>query len=290
MNITLKQLAIFVSTARLTRISNAADELCLTQSAASQSLKEFENNLGYQVFNRFGRRLILNDHGREILPKAIQMLELQTQLQQPLSNELQGHLNVAASVTTGSYLLPKILAQFVKLHPKVSPTLVIGNSDDVITRLAEGQAHIGLIEAPITHQHLSIYPWRQDQLIVFCMPDNPLIKEKSLSIKTMSEQRWILREQGSGTRAVFVNAMQQQGGIVDHCLNLSRQEAIKEAVRANLGLGVLSALAIKQEIELGLFVELPTPLNLNRQLSIVQSQYYQKSLLVDEFVNYLNDL
>ena len=290
MNITLKQLLIFVTTARLMRISSAADELYLTQSAASQSLKEFENNLGYQVFNRLGRRLMLNDNGREILPKAVHMLELQKQLQQPITNELQGHLNVAASVTTGSYLLPKILADFVKLHPKVSPTLVIGNSDEVITRLTEGQAHIGFIEAPTTHQFLSIQPWRQDCLVAFCTPDNPLIRQGKLSINAMSAQHWILREQGSGTRAVFVNAMQQQGGIVNSSLNLSRQEAIKEAVRAKLGLGVLSALAIKQELELGLFVELPTPLNLNRQLSVVKSQYYENNQLVDEFVKYINGI
>ncbi|XQW84995.1 LysR substrate-binding domain-containing protein [Thalassotalea piscium] len=287
MNITLKQLAVFVATARLTRISSAAEELFLTQSAASQSLKELENNLGYQVFNRLGRRLMLNDNGRAILPKAIKMLELQTQLQQSFNNELHGHLHVVASATIGSYLLPKLLADFVALHPKVSPTLDIGNSDEVIHRLLDGQAHIGFIEAPITNQHLSIIPWRKDKLNVFCLPENPLAQKKILSIEDMSENPLILREQGSGTRAVFVNAMQQQGGVIANSLDLSRQEAIKEAVRAKLGLGVLSELSIKQELTLGLFVELPTSLNLNRQFSIVQSQFYQQNSLVKAFVAHI---
>jgi len=276
-----------VTTARLNRITQAAEELCLTQSAASQSLKELENILGYQVFNRIGRKLLLNDAGRAILVKAINMLELQKQLQQPIITELQGELKVAASVTIGSYLMPKLLANFVKKHPKIEPKLCISNSADVMTRLSAGQAHIGLIEAPVTHHSLIISRWRRDQLAVFCACDHPLAAKKNLTIKAMSEQRWILREQGSGTRSVFVSAMQQQGGNINNSMDLSRQEAIKQAVKANLGLGVLSLLSIEQELSLGLFKEITTPLNLNRQFSIVQSVYYQQNRLVQTFKEFL---
>jgi len=288
MNITLKQLSVFVATARLSRITQAAQELCLTQSAASQSLKELENILGYQVFNRIGRKLLLNDAGRAILTKAINMLELQQQLQQPITTELTGELNVAASVTIGSYVMPQLLAEFVKLHPKIEPKLFISNSADVITRLSAGQAHIGLIEAPVTHNSLQITPWCMDELAVFCASDHSLATQQTINIKTMSNQRWILREQGSGTRSVFIAAMQQQGGIIENSMDLSRQEAIKQAVKANLGLGVLSLLSIEQELSAELFKRLTTPLNLNRQFSIVQSEYYQKNQLVCTFKKFLH--
>jgi len=280
---------VFTTTARLNGITKAASELCLTQSAASQSLKEFESVLGYQVFNRIGRKLFINDHGRAILFKAMQMLELQKQLQQPTTTLLQGELKVAASVTIGSYVMPRLLANFVQQHPLVDPKLCIGNSDEVIERLTAGQAHVGLIEAPITSNLLEISPWRTDKLVAFCSIDHKLAKQGKLTSGQLSKQRWILREHGSGTRSVFVNAMQQQGLNIENSMDLSRQEAIKQAVKANLGLGVLSLLSIQQELDFKLFKELSTPLNLNRQFSIVQSEHYSHNNLVNMFTTFLED-
>ncbi len=287
MNITLKQLTVFTATARLEGITKAAQELCLTQSAASQSLKELEGILGYELFSRFGRKLAINEQGKDLLNKANQMLALQAQIQQPQSNTLQGVLNVAASVTIGSYVMPELLANFVAQHPLVEPKLFISNSEGVIARLMAGQAHIGLIEAPISHQQLLISPWCNDQLAIFCSQQHPLAKQEQLTIKQMSAQRWILREHGSGTRSVFISAMQQQGATVNNSMDLARQEAIKQAVKAKLGLGVLSYLSIKQELAFGLFKQLHTPLNLNRQFSIAQSKHFSNNPLVHAFHKFL---
>jgi DNA-binding transcriptional LysR family regulator len=289
MNITLKQLSVFTTTARLSGITKAAQALAMTQSAASQSLKELENILGHPLFTRFGRKLVINDHGQALLSKATQMLALQTQIQQPSTAELQGELKVAASVTIGSYVMPPLLAQFIALNPQVEPKLVIINSEQVTDMLMAGQAHIGLIEAPISHQSLHLSPWRTDQLAIFCASDHRLAKQKKLSLQEMSQQRWILREHGSGTRSVFVNAMQQQGGVINHSMDLARQEAIKQAVKANLGLGVLSVLSIQQELSFGIFKLLATPLNLNRQLSIIQSEHYRYDPLVNAFYAFLQE-
>ncbi len=287
MNLTLRQLAVFAATARLNRITRAAEELCMTQSAASQSIKELETILGYQIFDRLGRKLQVNENGKAILSRVTQMLELQAELQQPVSTKLQGQLKVAASVTISSYLMPAILADFIQQYPQVEPDLYIGNSDEVIAKLMAGKAHIGLIEAPIMHEHLSISPWRTDKLAVFCASDHPLATSGKISVQTMSKQRWILRESGSGTRSVFVSAMQQQGGFIENSMGLARQEAIKQAVKANLGLGVLSILSIQQELRLGKFKQLKTPLNLNRQFSIVQSEHYQHNQMVISFRDFI---
>lgn len=287
MNITLKQLTVFTTTARLSGITKAAEALSMTQSAASQSLKELENILGYPLFTRFGRKLVINDHGQALLSKAMQMLALQSQIQKPTSSELQGELKVAASVTIGSYVMPQLLAEFIKLHPKVEPKLAISNSEQVIDKLMAGQAHIGLIEAPISHQSLQLSPWRTDQLAIFCATDHVLANQMKVNVAEMSQQRWILREHGSGTRSVFVSAMQQQGGVINHSMDLARQEAIKQAVKANLGLGVLSLLSIQQELALGIFKQLTTPLNLNRQLSIIQSEHYCYDPLINAFYAFL---
>jgi len=289
MNISLKQLSVFTATVRLSGITKAAEALSMTQSAASQSLKELENVLGHPLFTRYGRKLVINDHGQALLSKAIQMLALQAQIQQPSITELEGELKVAASVTIGSYVMPKLFAKFIARHPQVEPKLSISNSEQVTDKLMAGQAHIGLIEAPISHQSLHLSPWRNDQLAIFCANDHVLAKQKKLSLKEMAQQRWILREHGSGTRTVFVNAMQQQGGIINHSMDLARQEAIKQAVKVNLGLGVLSLLSIQQELSLGIFKVLATPLNLNRQFSIIQSEHYCYDPLVNAFYAFLQE-
>jgi len=289
MNITLKQLSVFTTTARLNGITKAAQALYMTQSAASQSLKELENILGHPLFTRYGRKLVINDHGQALLSKATQMLALQAQIQQPTNTELKGELKVAASVTIGSYVMPQLLAEFVSIHPQVEPKLAISNSEQVTKQLMAGQAHIGLIEAPISHQSLHLSPWRNDQLAIFCANDHQLAVQDKLNLEEMSQQRWILREHGSGTRTVFVTAMQQRGGVINHSMDLARQEAIKQAVKANLGVGVLSLLSIQQELALGIFKVLKTPLNLNRQLSIIQSEHYCYDPLVNAFNAFLQE-
>ncbi len=287
MKITLKQLAVFSATARLQGITKAANELCITQSAASQSLKELEAILGFQLFNRIGRELQLNTQGQKVLVKATQMLELQAQLEKGLEDTLQGELLVCASVTIGSYVLPKLLAEFVRLYPQVEPKLHIGNSAQVIEQLQQGQAHIGFVEAPIVEQVLTITPWCSDSLSLFSSPEHPLAKQQQINLDELAKQRLILREHGSGTRSVFVAAMQQQGLEVKNTMDLSRQEAIKQAVKANLGIGVLSQLSIADELQQQQFVQLNSPLNLQRQFSIVQASHYQHSLLVSTFYQFL---
>ncbi|MEW6999147.1 LysR family transcriptional regulator [Colwelliaceae bacterium BS250] len=287
MNITLKQLMVFTTTARLNGITKAAKELCLTQSAASQSLKELETILGVQLFNRVGRNLYISDHGTAILSKATLMLELQKELQLPQGSALQGELIVASSVTIGSYLLPRLLADFAQQHPLIMPKLIIENSEQVMAKLLAGEAHIGFIEAPLSHQSLTISPWQTDTLVAFCANQHPLASNGKITLDEIPKQRWILREHGSGTRSVFVNSMQQQGIMIDNSIELSREEAIKQMVQANLGVGVLSLLSIQQELDLGLFKQLHTPLNLKRLFSIIKSEHYQHNNLVKQFIDFL---
>ena len=287
MNISLKQLMVFTTTARLNGITKAAKELCLTQSAASQSLKELENIIGRQLFNRVGRNLYINEHGTAILSKAHLMLEMQQEIQDPQCSVLNGELIISASVTIGSYLLPKLLADFAKQHPLITPKLLIKNSEEVMAEMVAGEAHIGFIEAPLSHQSLSTSPWRTDTLITFCANKNPLAKKGQITLNEIPKQRWILREHGSGTRSVFINSMQQQGLLLESSIELSREEAIKQMVQADLGLGVLSLLSIQQELDLGLFKQLHTQLNLKRLFSIVKSKHYQHNNIVKKFICFL---
>ncbi len=151
----------------------------------------------------------------------------------------------------------------------------------------KGQAHIGLVEGPAPHTQLPVFPWITDHLDVFCHIEHPLASAEKLTIKQIEQQRWVLREPGSGTRGVFVSALQAQGITLTNTLNLTRQEAIKQAIRAGLGLGCLSQMSVAEEIKNKVFVRLETPLNLSRQLSLVKSPLYEQHSLTHAFWNFL---
>ena len=289
MKITIRQLSVFEATVRLGGITKAANALAMTQSAASQSLKELEVTLGYSLFNRIGRELVINDYGQNLLPKVMQALALLKEIEDPDSGEIKGRLHVAASVTIGSYLMPKLFAEFIAQYPGVEPALEIGNTEEVLITLEKGQAHLGLIEGPGSGTRLNVQPWMTDHLDIFCHRWHPLAKEGRIKNQDISDQRWVLREQGSGTRSVFVSALQTEGIQLLHTLNLTRQEAIKQSVRAGLGLGCLSSMSITEELKSGVFVRLDSSLNLIRQFSLVESPLYKTNRLVAYFVQFLHE-
>jgi DNA-binding transcriptional LysR family regulator len=289
MKVTIRQLSVFEAAARLGGLTKAANALSMTQSAASQSLKELESTLGYSLFNRMGRELVINDDGYNLMPKVMQALAALKEIEEPDTGEIEGRLHVAASVTIASYLMPKLFAGFIAQYPGVEPELDIGNTEEVLSILEKGQAHLGLIEGPGCDAHLNIQPWMTDHLVMFCHCDHPLAKKGSIKNEEIAHQRWVLREQGSGTRNVFVTALQSQGIHLVQTLSLTRQEAIKQSVRVGLGIGCLSSMSITEELKSGVFVNLNSTLNLTRQFSLVEAPIYKNSRVVTAFVQYLHE-
>lgn len=268
-NLSLRQLRLFEAIARLGQLTRAAQEQAFSQSAASQSLRELESVLGYPLFHRIGRDLVITDAGREVLPRVEQLLHLADGLRDPSGAAVSGPLRIAASVTIASYLLPPLLADFLRQYPTVEPDVRIANTATVIRELEQGWAHLGLIEGPANHRQLQVTRWRTDRLAVFCRTDHPHAARGSLSLEQLQQERWIVREEGSGTRKVLDAAAQHLGLKIPVALELNRQEAIKQSVKAGLGIGCLSQLSVAQEVARGELCVLATPLQLERTLSLV---------------------
>lgn len=289
MSISIKKLQLFEATARLGKLTKAASELALSQSAASQALKELEESLGYPLFDRVGRDLLITENGLKSLPKVRQIADLLDSLKLANLNTMSGVLRIVASATIATYLLPKLIAKFVKIYPEVAPEIHIGNTQMVIDYLDKGKASIGLIEGPAVHKHLQITPWQHDQLQIFCPPDHPLAKKSLINFDQLQQQSWVLREQGSGTRAIFDAAIEQVGAQINLAIELTRQGAIKESVKAGLGLGCLSQIAIAEELINGSLVSLKSPLNLSRRFALVTHKDSHHNVLVQKFIDFLRD-
>lgn len=289
MRITLRQLAAFDAVAREGSVSAAADAVALSQAAVSMSLSELETHLGAPLFHRRGRRLVLNDFGRGMRAPVRDLLERAEAIESALSSRvLSGTLRIAASSTIGNYVLPGLIAEFVAVHAAVSVDLVVGNTDQVETAMMAMRADFGLIEGFSHHSNLQMQRWREDELCIICAPDHALANGADIPADALRNQRWVLREPGSGTREVFTMASRELLPDLDVALELGDSEAVKRAVQTGVGLGCLSRLAVANELRHGELVALDVPaLDLQRTLFALVPAGFVPSPLLSAFLSHI---
>lgn len=260
MRYTLRHLEVFLAVAREESISKAAAALCLSQSATSSALQEFESRYDAQLFDRVGKRLRLNSFGKSIRTRAEALMAHAEEFDRELRRqEDYGHLRVGASLTIGNYLAVKYLAAYLQQHPQAQVEMNVGSTPDVVQQVLSFQVDVGLIEAEIHHPELDLQPWRDDSMLVFCSPDHELAGKQALTDKDLLAARWILREADSGHRQTFDRSMQGLLSELDIALELTHNEAIKNAVKAGLGVGCLSQVAVADEVAQGSLVALTVP-------------------------------
>lgn len=291
MSITLKQIRTFLIVARSGNTSTASHELLMTQSAISMSLQELERQLGGQLFDRRpGNKLHLNDRGRLLFSKGKEIIErveeLETVFTQTTGN-LKGHLLIGASSTTGIYLVPTILGNYLKTERGVTATLTVGNTEAIVNRVADFSLDVGFIEGPCVHRSVDVYPWMDDTLGVVVAANHPLASKKKITIDDLAKADWILRERGSGTRQISESMLLSRLERINVFLELGHTEAIKNAVEQGLGISCLSMLAVKSSIDAGRLVCLNTPfLSLKRPLSIIMQKDKYRSHLMESFAEF----
>ncbi|MGC0151359.1 LysR family transcriptional regulator [Chromobacterium vaccinii] len=269
LRISLRELEVFAAVAELGTVTRAAERVALTQSAASQALDKLEQGLGVRLFDRVGRRLLINEHGRLLLPRARALLDA--------AHDLQGlfdggglALRVGASTTIANYLLPPLLAAFRRDWPQARLELEVANTRDIVEAVAAFRVDFGLIEGPCHHPELLASPWRQDELLVFAAASHPLAGRK-VSAAELAEAEWILREAGSGTREEVERVLLPHLMRLSISMELGHSEAIKHAVAAGLGVSCLSRHVVADLLVAGSVVEVDADLpRLTRTLYRVQ--------------------
>ncbi len=286
MRVTLKQLEIFVETARFGNVSHAAKRMYLSQSACSMALAALEEQLEGSIFDRHGKQLFLNERGRSLLPKAItiisQIKELKDMMVENKKDNLSGQLIVGASRTIGNYLLPQLISEFCGLHQNIQIKLEISNTDVLLSKLLAFNVDIALIETNCYFDKVNAYLWRKDELVVVASPKHPLSKKKKLVLSDIMNACWLLREASSHTRLKLEEAV---GGKIQPFLELDDTEAIKQATEAGLGISCLSKIIVRDSLKKNTLVELKTPfLNLSREFYILIHQEKYQSTIMLEFL------
>ncbi|MBA1244774.1 LysR family transcriptional regulator [Pseudomonas japonica] len=286
MRFTLRQLQVFVAVAQQESVSRAASLLALSQSAASTSITELERQSSCQLFDRAGKRLSLNALGHQLLPKAVALLDQAKEIEDLLNGKSGfGSLAVGATLTIGNYLATLLIGSFMQRHPESQVKLHVHNTAHIVQQVAQHELDLGLIEGDCHHGDIAVHPWVEDELAVFCSPSHPLAAKGEASLEELVQEAWILREQGSGTRLTFDQAMRHHRSLLNVRLELEHTEAIKRAVESGLGIGCVSRLALRDAVRRGSLVYIATPeLDLSRQFFFIWHKQKYQTCAMREFL------
>jgi DNA-binding transcriptional LysR family regulator len=259
---TLEQLRIFVAVAERQHVTQAARDLNLTQSAVSSAVAALETRHGVTLFDRVGRNVVLNPAGQVFLSEARAVRARAEAAETALTNlgDLsRGRLTIQASQTIASYWLPKRLAAFRRAWPGVALDVAIGNTRQVAEAVAEGLAELGFVEGEVDSSALEVGVVDHDQPAVLVSPDHPWV-ESQPTLADLANTPWVVREPGSGTRAVFDGLLGRAGidlSRVTIAVTLPDNEPTRGAIEAGMGAGVLSRSVAAASLASGALIEVP---------------------------------
>lgn len=293
MEFTLRQLETFIAVAGYGSASRAASELHMSQPAVSKAIHALEGHLASKLFERRGNRMSLNEVGRALLPHARNLVGDAREISDSFGRARQGlvgQLRIAASSTIANYIMPDQIGNFMAAQPGVNVSMSVGNTQQVLARLRSYVIDLAVIEGDDHGQDLHSIPWRGDQMVIFAPPTSPLAQYEQVSLEHLAEAKWIIRENGSGTRQNFERAIANKIERLDVALELGQTEAVKRAVALGYGIGCLSLRSIDRELGLGQLIVLPTPyLELRRSFNIVIDKNKHQSGLLRAFIDFLTD-
>ena len=259
MHITLRHLRIFEAVARCGSISRAATELHLTQPAVSMQMKQLEEQIGLPLLEQIGKRLFLTEAGNELRGHAREIAGRMDGLNAAMDQfrGLERGLLRLAVVSTANYFLPRLIADFNRKHPGVRVSLQVANREFILSALADNRTDLAITGRPPDSLDVVAQHFMDNPLVVIAAPEHPLATLPSVPLQRMVEETLVVRESGSGTRAAMERHFAAHRVTYRAGCEFGTNEALKQAVRAGLGLGVVSLQTIELELQTGCLAILP---------------------------------
>ncbi len=289
---TLDQLRIFVEVAERRHVTRAAEALRMSQSAASVAIAALEAMYQVSLFNRVGRGIQLTEAGRIFLREARAVLDRAATARavlQDLAGSATGPIALAASQTIATYWLPRRLAAFHAINPRVRLDVVIRNTHEVEAAVAAGEVSIGLVEGPTKHPALIRTPLGHDQMVLVVAAERRARPARRAGKVDIAGFRWVIREPGSGTRQNFEDLLAREGLLLDDLnifLVLPGNEAVREAVEAGAGATIISRHVVASAITAGKLAEIPIDLP-QREYALVRHRDHHVTLAQQALIAHL---
>lgn len=287
---TLRQLEIFAAAARCGSLTRAAEEVHLTQPAVSMQVKQLEDMLGLPLFEPEGRGIRLTEAGREFAGHIEELLERAAHL-----NELaalwrgvrRGKIRLGV-VSTAKYFVPRLLAEFLKAHPGIDFRLSVHNREQILAELSANTLDFVIMGRPPEDLDCNATPFAPNLLGIVAAPTHPLSRRRRMALSDLAAQPFIVREQGSGTRAAMERVFAQHRVKFKTSMEMASNETIKQAVMAGLGLGFLSLHTVRSELVSGRLALLDVEgLPLRRQWYLVRRATRRLVPAAEEFGSFL---
>jgi len=252
MHLTLKQLQIFEAVAKHRNYTQAAKALFLTQPAVSMQIKQLEEQAGLALFERSGKQTHITEAGRELLHYSHnihQQLEEASRVLDELRGIKRGHLHLTMA-STANYFAPRLLATFCDRFPEVQVSLDVVNRDGLLKSLEDNTTDIVIMGKPPADMAVNYEVFMENPLVVIAPPSHSLSTRKHIPLEELASHPFIVRERGSGTRAAVERFLAQHDIERPSGMEMNSSEAIKQAVQAGLGLGVVSLHTLEMELAL----------------------------------------
>lgn len=284
---TLKQLNIFIALARTQKVVEVAHQFNITQAAVSMSIKELENILSERLFERIGKRLTLNERGAFLLEQVSSHVEsLNNTYDNFTTHKLEGHLRICASATISDYVLPDLIDDYFHTNVNIKFLLKSINTKDVLRYIKNGEFDIGFIEGNYNDEAIISQTIMKDELIVVSS-DAALAKKSSHYIDSLLSKQWILREVGSGTRSVFLDAIRPNK--INIYMELDHTQTIIKFLKLRSDyISCLPRRSVEHELQEGTLFELKIRgYKFQREFKIVTREDKHSSMLVQNFINFI---
>ena len=291
MRITLRQLSVFEAIARTGSIVKASDDICLSPSATSMSLKDLEGHLDGELFARVGKRLLLNERGRVVreMAKSILLQAGELETLTTLDN-LKGRLRIAATAPIGAYILPDLCAEFMLRNPEVVLDLTVAPSIEIMSGVQKMCVDVGFVGAPVNSNYLDSEPWLSDRLVICCAPDNLLADAGSVALSRLKDEPWVLEKALSAERTSFTMETLKCFATLNVALEADDIVAIKRTIRSGRFIACLSYVSVRDEIERGELREINVPeLQFSRIFSMITRSGVYRSKVQAAFIEFCNE-
>jgi DNA-binding transcriptional LysR family regulator len=288
---TLHQLQVLEAIARHNSFTRAAEDLNLTQPTVSQQMKQLTKLIGLPLVEQLGKRLYLTEAGKEVLMASQEITDRLNQLESSL-NELKGlekgHLSLATT-TTAKYFVPRLLGAFHHQHPAIELSLNITNQEQVLERLSRNEDDLYFTGRPPQDLDIELRPVLPNPLVVVAASNHPLAQEKKvISLKRIAEEPMIMREVGSGTRAIVEQFFAENRLDLNVIMEMSSNEAIKQGIFGGLGISVLSLHTLSFAVAGGALTCLNVEgFPIQRRWYVVYPKTKQLSLAAQTFLDFL---
>ncbi|WP_035273658.1 selenium metabolism-associated LysR family transcriptional regulator [Desulfogranum japonicum] len=290
----IRKLEVFCKVVEYKSFTKAAQWAMISQPTVSEHIRSLEQQVDQRLIDRLGRKVEATPVGQLLYNYALKIIRLQEESMQAIevfSGNLIGRILIGSSTIPGTYILPHLLGRFIESHPEIKANINIDNSRTIAQKVIAGEYDLGIIGATWNERSLAWTEVFADELTVVMRPDHPLAKKEELTIDDLLQEPFIFREHGSGTRKVIAGILEQQGyreNSLQEVAVIGTTAAVKQAIKAGIGISILSLRAILEDIRHNSLVGRPLKgMQMQRPFYLIQRRNRELSPVAAVFVEYI---